>query len=223
MLPPSGERRKQASRTMEIKENVQMNSDFTHIKICLSPKKDIFLKNIIKCNCLFYTWVVSSVFLRACMSSVTQASVEMARVETIESVGETGIGRNGLFSQHNTCFMELTRPLQTWPGLLSTATITMNSGTGTSPLHLNHNDHSLQPLQAVCVSYPSSSLAPEGQDQPPSPQHLPNLSSAPHPLPDQSQGEESGEDFPRAHSGKIMIFSYNNKHNAMLHVFLSDK
>lgn len=126
----------------------------------------------------------------------------MARAETIESVGETGIGRNGLFSQHNSCCLELTRPLQTWPGLLSTTLITISSGTGTSPMHLHHNSHSLQPLQAVCVSYPSVYLHPEDQDQPSSPQQLPTLSSAPHSLPLHNQGEETDEGFSGEQSGK---------------------
>lgn len=141
----------------------------------------------------------------------------MAHAETIESVGETGIGRNGIFSQHNTCCLELARPLQTWPGLLSTATITISSGNGTSPMHLHHNDHSLQPLHAVCVTYPSSYLHPEGQAQPLSHQQLaPTLSSAPHPLPLQNQGEEI-EGFPGEQSGKILIFTCNNRNNTMLH------
>lgn len=126
----------------------------------------------------------------------------MARAETIESVGETGIGRNGLFSQHNTCCLELARPLQTWPGLLSTATITISSGTGTSPMHLHHHGHSLQPLQAVCVSYPSFYHHPEDQDQPSSHQQLPTLSSAPHPFPLHNQGEGTDEGFPGEQSGK---------------------
>lgn len=117
-----------------------------------------------------------------------------------ESVGETRMGRNGLFSQNNTCCLELTRPLQTWPGLLSTATITISSGTGTSPMHLH--GHSLQPLQAGCVSYPSFYLHPEDQDQPSSHQQLPTLSFAPHPLPLHNPGEETDEGFPGEQSGK---------------------
>lgn len=133
----------------------------------------------------------------------------MARAETIESVGETGIGTHGLFSQHNTCCMELTRPLQSWPGLLSTATITISSGNASTPVHRHHNDHSLQPLQAICVSYPSSYPHPEGQAQPQPHQQLPTLSSAPHPLPLQNQGGEFDEGFPGQQSGKILIFSKN--------------
>lgn len=126
----------------------------------------------------------------------------MARAETIDGVGESEIGRNGLFSQRNTCCLELTRPLQTWPGLLTTATITISSGPGTSPMHLHHNGHSVQPLQAVCVSYPSVYLHPEDQDQPSSHPQLPTLSSAPHPLPLHNQGEETDEGFPGLQSGK---------------------
>lgn len=125
----------------------------------------------------------------------------MARAVT-QSVGETRIGRNGLLSQHNSCCLELSRPLQTWPGLLSTATITISSGTGTSPMHLHHNGHSLQPLQAVCVSYPSFYLHPEDQDQPSSHQQLPTLSFAPHLLPLHNLGEETDESFPGEQSGK---------------------
>lgn len=142
----------------------------------------------------------------------------MARAETIESVGETGIGTHGLFSQHNTCCMELTRPLQSWPGLLSTATITISSGNASTPVHRHHNDHSLQPLQAICVSYPSSYPHPEGQAQPQPHQQLPTLSSAPHPLPLQNQGGEFDEGFPGQQSGKILIFSYNSKNTTTLHV-----
>lgn len=145
----------------------------------------------------------------------------MARAETIESVGETGIGTHGLFSQQccslSTCCMELTRPLQSWPGLLSTATITISSGNASTPVRRHHNDHSLQPLQAICVSYPSSYLHPEGQAQPQPHQPLPTLSSAPHPLPLQNPGEEFDEGSPGQQSGKILIFSYNGKNTTMLH------
>lgn len=136
----------------------------------------------------------------------------MARAETVESVGETGIGTHGLFPPHNTYCMELTRPLQSWPGLLSTATITISSGNATTPMHLHHNDHSLQPLQAVCVLHPSSYLHPEGQAQPQSHQQLPTLSSAAHhPWPLQIQGEEFEEGFPGEQSGKILIFALTTK------------
>lgn len=133
------------------------------------------------------------------MSPVIQVSFEMARAETIESVGETGIGRNGLFPQHNTC----------WPGLLSSATITISSGTGNSPMQLHHHGHSLQPLQAVCVSYPSFYLHPENQDQPSSHQQSPTLSSAPHPLLLHNQGEEADEGFPGEQPGKNYAFNYS--------------
>ncbi|XP_011607015.1 bcl-2-binding component 3 [Takifugu rubripes] len=125
----------------------------------------------------------------------------MARAETIESVGETGIGTHGLFSQHNTCCMELTRPLQSWPGLLSTATITISPGNASTPVHRHHNDHSLQPLQAISGSYHSSYLHPEGQAQPQPHHQLPTLSSATHPLPLQNQGGEFDEGFPGQQSG----------------------
>lgn len=150
----------------------------------------------------------------------------MARAETIESVGDAGIGTHGLFSQHNTCCMELTRPLQSWPGLLSTATITISSGSASTPAHRHHTDHGLQPLQAICVSYPSSYLHPEGPAQPQPHYQLPTLSSAPHPLPLQNQGEEFDEGFPGQQPGKILIFSYeysreitgnNGKNTTMLH------
>lgn len=124
----------------------------------------------------------------------------MARAETAESVGKTA--RNGLFSQHNNCCLELTHPLQTWPGRLSTATITISSGADTSPMRLQRNGHRLLPLQAVCVSYPLSYLHPEDQDQPSSHQELPTLSSAPHPLPLHNQGGETDEGFPGERSGK---------------------
>lgn len=109
----------------------------------------------------------------------------MARAETIESVGETGIGINGLFSQHSTCCMELTGPLHTWPGLLSTTAIIISSGTGTSPMDLHHI---------------TSFLHAEGQDQPQFHHQVPTLSSLP--LPHHNQQEEFDEGFPGEQSGR---------------------
>uniref|UniRef100_A0A3B4YAB0 Uncharacterized LOC111665669 n=1 Tax=Seriola lalandi dorsalis TaxID=1841481 RepID=A0A3B4YAB0_SERLL len=51
----------------------------------------------------------------------------MARAETIESVRETGGGGNGPLPPQNTCRMELPRPFHTWPGLLTTTTMTTGS------------------------------------------------------------------------------------------------
>lgn len=139
----------------------------------------------------------------------------MARAETIESAGETGIGRNGLFSQHSTCCLELARPLQTGPGRLSTAPITYSSGTDTSPMHRHHNGHSLQSLQAVCVSNPFMYLHPEDQDQPSSYQQLPSSSSAPFPLPLHYRGGND-EGFAGEQSGKNSTLPTNI---TMLHAF----
>nr|XP_046245910.1 uncharacterized protein LOC124059704 [Scatophagus argus]XP_046245911.1 uncharacterized protein LOC124059704 [Scatophagus argus] len=108
----------------------------------------------------------------------------MARAETIESVGETGGGgRNGPLPRHNSCRMELPRPFQTWPGLLSTTTITTSSGTVTGPAHLHHNHLHLHPLQAVYLSYPLPYPHPEGQDEPQTHPQLPVLSPSPTPPP----------------------------------------
>ncbi|XP_070762715.1 bcl-2-binding component 3 [Enoplosus armatus] len=99
----------------------------------------------------------------------------MARAETIESVGETGAGGNGPLPSHNTCRMELPRPIHTWPGLL----IATGSGTGTGAMHLHHNHHHLHPLQALYLSYPLPYPQSEGEDEPQTHQQLPALSPSP--------------------------------------------
>ncbi|XP_041668844.1 uncharacterized protein LOC121526349 [Cheilinus undulatus] len=106
----------------------------------------------------------------------------MARAETIESVGETG-------GQHNTCRMELPRPFHTWPGLLSTPTIT-TSGIGTGDMHPHH----LHPLQALYLSYPLPYPHPEGQYEPQTHQQIPALlpSRTPPPSPPCNRREERG-------------------------------
>ncbi|XP_034461028.1 uncharacterized protein LOC117773319 isoform X2 [Hippoglossus hippoglossus] len=101
------------------------------------------------------------------------ANSEMARAETIESVGETGGGGNSPLPHHNICRMELPRPLHTWPGLLTANTITTGSGTGPGAIHLHH--HHLHPLHPLHLPYP----LPDQTHQ-----QLPALSpsSAPPPL-----------------------------------------
>ncbi|XP_035536672.1 bcl-2-binding component 3 [Morone saxatilis] len=101
----------------------------------------------------------------------------MARAETIESAGETGGGGgNGPLPRHNTCRMELPQPFHTWPGLLTTTTIT----TGPGALHLHHRLH---PLQAVCRSYPLPHAHTAGRDEPLTHQQIPALSPSPTPPP----------------------------------------
>ncbi|XP_038549512.1 bcl-2-binding component 3 [Micropterus salmoides] len=98
----------------------------------------------------------------------------MARAETIESVGEPGGGGN-------TCRMGLPRPIEAWPGLLTTTTITTSSRTGIGAIH--HNHHNLHPLQAHYVSYSPPYPHPEGQDEPQTHQQLSALSPSPAPPP----------------------------------------
>ncbi|KAM6987415.1 uncharacterized protein LKV04_010242 [Tautogolabrus adspersus] len=102
----------------------------------------------------------------------------MARAETIESVGEPGGGGNSPLPGHNTCRMEVPRPFHTWPGLLTTATITTSS-TGMGAMHPHH----LRPLQAFYFSYPLPYPHPEGQDEPQTHQQFPALSPSPTPPP----------------------------------------
>ncbi|XP_068173621.1 bcl-2-binding component 3 isoform X2 [Antennarius striatus] len=119
----------------------------------------------------------------------------MARAENI---GETGAGGNGPLPGHNTCRMELPHSFHTWPGLLTTTSITTGSGTGTSPRHLHHNPQHLHPLQALYLSYPLPYPHPEGQDEPQTHQQLPASapSAAPPPSPSLcNHREEWGEDF----------------------------
>lgn len=141
---------------------------------------------------------------------VTQVSSEMSRAETIESVGETGGMRNSTFSQH-TCCMELPRPFQTWPGLLTTTTITTGSGAGSDPMHLHHNRHNLHSLQAVYLSYPLSYLQQEDQDEHQTNQQLPTLAPSPRAplLPLCNRMDERGEGFSEERCGKMVLFSSN--------------
>ncbi|XP_028274741.1 bcl-2-binding component 3 [Parambassis ranga] len=110
----------------------------------------------------------------------------MARAETIESVGETGGGGGGggggnpPLPHHNSCGMELPRPLHTWPGLLATTTIT--TSTGAVGIH-HHSHHHLHPLQALYLSYPLSYPHPEGRDESHSHQQFPVSSPSPTPPP----------------------------------------
>lgn len=105
----------------------------------------------------------------------------MARAETIESVGETGGGGNRPLPRHSTCHMGLPGSFNTWPGLLTTTTITTGSGTGAVQLH--HNQHHLHPLQAFYLSYPLPYPHPQGQDEPQTHQHLSALSPSSTPPP----------------------------------------
>ncbi|KAM9359085.1 bcl-2-binding component 3 [Symphorus nematophorus] len=99
--------------------------------------------------------------------------------------------------------MELPRHFHSWPGLLTTTTITTGSRTGTGAMHLHHNHHHhLHPLQAVYLSYPLPYPHPEGLDEPHTHQQLPALSpsATPPPSPLCSRREERGGGFSRGQS-----------------------
>ncbi|XP_060928981.1 uncharacterized protein LOC133003309 [Limanda limanda] len=119
----------------------------------------------------------------------------MARAETIESVGETGAGGNNSLPHHNICRMELPRALHTWPGLLTTSTITTGSGTGAILIHHHH----LHPLQPLHLPYPVPDQHQMHQQLPAS-----SPSSAPPPLQLCSRREErdGGAGKPWALSGE---------------------
>lgn len=124
----------------------------------------------------------------------------MARAETIESVAETGGSGNITLPRHNTCGMELPRPFHTWPGLLTTTTIT-TSDAGAGDVHPEH----LHPLQTLYLSYPLPYPHSEGQDEPPTHQQFPAslLSPTPPPSPPCNQREERGGGHaPSAFSGE---------------------
>lgn len=137
-----------------------------------------------------------------------QASPEMARAETIESVGETGGGGNGPLSHHNTCHMGLPQAFHNLHGLLTTTTIT--TGSGTDPTHLHHNHHPAHPFQAVYLPCLLPYLHPEDQEEPQTHQHLATLSASPSPTPPPSPRcnplGDRGAGFSGEHSGKIMVF-----------------
>ncbi|XP_039987585.1 bcl-2-binding component 3 [Xiphias gladius] len=125
----------------------------------------------------------------------------MARAETIESVAETG-GGNGpqhQISCHNTCCMELPRPFHTWPGLLTTTTITAGSRTGTGAIRLHRNHHHPHSLQPLLVSYPPP-------DETRSHQQSQALSRSPAPPPsllrNRREGRGGGAVTPSALSGE---------------------
>ncbi|XP_020499176.2 bcl-2-binding component 3 [Labrus bergylta] len=128
----------------------------------------------------------------------------MARAETIESVGETGGGGNSPLPGHSTCRMELPQPFHTWPGLLTTATITTTGSAGVGAGMLPHH---LRPLQALYFSYPLPYPHPEGQDEPQTHQQFPALSPSPSPTPPPSppcnhREERGGGGAPCAFSGE---------------------
>lgn len=112
----------------------------------------------------------------------------MARAETIENVGEPGGGGTS-------CRMELPRPFQTWPGLLTTTT----GGSGAV------QPHHLHPLQAIYLPYPLPYPHQEGQEEPQTQQQFPALSPSPAPpsssSPPCNRKEESGC-APSAFSGE---------------------
>ncbi|GLD52802.1 uncharacterized protein AKAME5_000564300 [Lates japonicus] len=130
---------------------------------------------------------------------IDPATTEMARAETIESVGETGGGGNGPLPGHNTCRMELPRPFHSWPGLLTTTTITTGSGTGTGAIHLHHNHHHLHPLQSLYLSYP---LPDETQTHQQLPALPPSPTPPPSPLCNRREVRGGGAETPSAFSGE---------------------
>lgn len=136
--------------------------------------------------------------VHACVLCVVQASTEMARAETIESIRDTGGGGNVPLARH-ACRVELPRPFHTWPSLLTTS-----FGTGIGPMHLHHNHRHLHPLQAVYLSYPLPYFHQEGQDEPQTHQQLPTLSPSPTPPPSPLCNRR-GAGFSGEQSGKIMV------------------
>ncbi|KAF7657090.1 hypothetical protein LDENG_00032180 [Lucifuga dentata] len=106
-------------------------------------------------------------------------ATEMARAETIENVGEAGGGGNGPLPHHNTCCVELPRPIyHTWPGLLSTTAITTSTRTGTIHIH-----HPLHPLPALYLPCPLPYLHPEDLEDSQTHQQVPAFSPSPTPPP----------------------------------------
>ncbi|XP_014868578.1 PREDICTED: uncharacterized protein LOC106933684 isoform X1 [Poecilia mexicana] len=91
------------------------------------------------------------------------APVEMARAETIETVGENGGGRNGPLSLHNTCCMELPQPLHTRPG------------PRTEPSVHNTSPHR-EPLPGLYLPNQLPYSHPEGHQQPPALSQTPSCS-----------------------------------------------
>lgn len=160
--------------------------------------------------------------MKTCFLYVIKASTEMARAETIETLGETGGRGNGPLSHHSTCCMELPRPFHSWHGLPTT--ITTGSATSTGPMHPCHNhSHNLQPLQALYVSYTQPYSPPESQDEPQTHQQLPTLSpSLSLPLsPLCNQREEVDAGFSGEQSGKIMFFLMEPNQNSAAWVHTS--
>ncbi|XP_035479621.1 bcl-2-binding component 3 isoform X2 [Scophthalmus maximus] len=117
--------------------------------------------------------------------------------KTIEGVGETGGGGNGPLPRHNTCRMELPRPLHSWPGLLTTTTtITSGPGTGRGAIHLHHHHHHLHPTQPLHLSHPQAHQ--QFPALPPSPPSAP----PPSPLCNQREERDGGAVKPSALSGE---------------------
>lgn len=137
-----------------------------------------------------------NVFYACCF----QASTEMARAATIESVGETAGAGNGPLSHHNICRMELNGPsFHNWPGLLIT--------TGSGPAHFHYNHHHLHPLQAVYLSCPLPCSHPEGQDELQTHQQGPAVSPSPTPPPPCNQREEVDAGFSGQQPGNIFCMT----------------
>lgn len=85
----------------------------------------------------------------------------MARAETIETVGEREVVGNGPLSCHNTCRMEVPRPLHAWPVAVVTTPRPPRSGSGAA----RHRYHRLEPLQVFNLSHPLASPRLEGQGE----------------------------------------------------------
>ncbi|XP_013887814.1 bcl-2-binding component 3 isoform X1 [Austrofundulus limnaeus] len=85
----------------------------------------------------------------------------MARAETIETVGEHEVVGNGPVPCHNTCRMEVPRPLHDWPGALITTPRSTRSGSAI----VRHRYHHLEPFQVLNLSYPPAFPGLEGREQ----------------------------------------------------------
>uniref|UniRef100_A0A1A8SBE2 BCL2 binding component 3 n=1 Tax=Nothobranchius rachovii TaxID=451742 RepID=A0A1A8SBE2_9TELE len=127
----------------------------------------------------------------------------MARAETVRD-NETG--GNGPLPCHNTCSMEVPHPLHTWPNMLMAAARTSRSGIGLSAVHLRHNQHHLEPFQALNRLYLMSYPHPEGQQLSPTP--------PPAPAPPSNQRNESSQEI-----NDSLDLSDSDKEEESRHVF----
>ncbi|XP_013887815.1 bcl-2-binding component 3 isoform X2 [Austrofundulus limnaeus] len=121
----------------------------------------------------------------------------MARAETIETVGEHEVVGNGPVPCHNTCRMEVPRPLHDWPGALITTPRSTRSGSAI----VRHRYHHLEPFQVLNLSYPPAFPGLEGREQ------LRRASTRVTPPPSPgSEQRNRGTDAQRDSSGEPSVF-----------------